>query len=135
MPGTYRASATPVLVPIHIFISGGLRMNSLIEQMLTLYGMAFVGYLIRRKGILNEHANGVLTQLILYVTLPALILYSLDISFSIGLVKEMIWLIGLSAFILALSCLIAFWIGISFVAFSEFNTGGESTFLLHRGYI
>jgi malate permease and related proteins len=81
------------------------------QEMLVLYGMAGVGFIVRRTGILNEHANQVLTQLILYVTLPALILFSLDISFSYSLVTSMAWLIVMSAFILTAACLMAFFMG------------------------
>ncbi|MDM5331569.1 hypothetical protein [Neobacillus sp. CF12] len=54
-----------------------------IQEMLLIYGLALLGFVSRRTLILNEHANEVLTQLILYIRLPALILYSLDISFSL----------------------------------------------------
>jgi malate permease and related proteins len=81
------------------------------QEMLVLYGMAGVGFIVRKTGILNEHANQVLTQLILFVTLPALILFSLDISFSSSIVPSMAWLILMSVFILAASCLLAFFMG------------------------
>ncbi|MDQ6597623.1 AEC family transporter [Bacillus salipaludis] len=78
-------------------------MNSVeafIQEMLVLYGMAILGFIVRKKGILNENANNVLTQLILNITLPALILFSLDISFSFTLLKEFLWLVSLSVYIL-----------------------------------
>lgn len=77
--------------------------------MLLLYGLALLGLIARRIGILNEHANGVLTPFILYITLPALILYSLDISFSFTRVKEFMWLVSMSAYVLILSMLMANW--------------------------
>ncbi|MFP7296187.1 AEC family transporter [Neobacillus niacini] len=79
------------------------------QEMFVLYGMALLGFLIRKKGILNEHANDVLTQLILNITLPALILFSLDISFSYTIAKEFLWLVSMSAYILLLSILLAIW--------------------------
>jgi malate permease and related proteins len=63
-----------------------------LQEMLMLYGIAVVGFFARKSGILKENANDVFTQLILYITLPALILFSLDISFSFTLVKEFLWL-------------------------------------------
>ncbi|MFP3919293.1 AEC family transporter [Lysinibacillus telephonicus] len=81
------------------------------QEMLTLYGIAILGFIVRKRGILNENANGVLTQLILYVTLPALILFSLDISFSFTLVKEFLLLIIMSIYVLLLSCFLAKWMG------------------------
>lgn len=83
--------------------------GAFLQEMLILYGMAILGYIVRKKGILNENANDVLTQLILTVTLPALILFSLDISFSFTIVKEFLWLISMSVYILGLSIFIAGW--------------------------
>lgn len=87
-------------------------MNSVeafIQEMLVLYRMAILGFIVRKKGILNENANNVLTQLILNITLPALILFSLDISFSFTLLKEFLWLVSLSVYILTLSVFLAIW--------------------------
>ncbi|NEU32203.1 AEC family transporter [bacterium LRH843] len=80
-----------------------------LQEMLMLYGIAILGFIVRKRGILNEHANDVLTQLILYITLPALILFSLDVSFSLTLVKEFLWLITMSVYVLAVSSLLAIW--------------------------
>lgn len=81
------------------------------QEMLVLYGMAALGFMVRKKGILNEHTNDVLTRLILYITLPALILYSLDISFSISLLSDFLWLVLMSIVVLILSCMMASWMG------------------------
>ncbi|GGB61228.1 AEC family transporter [Virgibacillus dakarensis] len=78
-------------------------------EMLVLYVIALIGFLARKTGVLNENANGVLTQVVLYITLPALILFSLDISFSVTFVKEFIWLITMSLYILTMSIFIARW--------------------------
>lgn len=79
-----------------------------LQEMFVLYGIALLGWTARKLGILNEHANDVLTPLILYITLPALILFSLDLSFSFTLLKEFVWLVTMSAYVLVLSCLLAF---------------------------
>lgn len=83
--------------------------GAFLQEMLILYGIAILGYIVRKKGILNDNANDVLTQLILTVTLPAMILFSLDISFSFTIVKDFLWLILMSAYILGLSIFIASW--------------------------
>ncbi|WP_164669468.1 AEC family transporter [Virgibacillus doumboii] len=83
--------------------------GTFLQEMLVLYGIALLGFVVRKKGILNENTNDVLTQLILYITLPALILYSLDISFSIDLLKEFMWLVSMSLYILLISCFLAYW--------------------------
>ncbi|NWQ40270.1 AEC family transporter [Bacillus sp. EB106-08-02-XG196] len=80
-----------------------------LQEMFVLYGIALLGFIARKKGILIDHANDVLTQLILNVTLPALILFSLDISFSYTIVKEFLWLVSMSVYILLLSIFLACW--------------------------
>ena len=47
-----------------------------LQEMFVLYRIALLGWTARKLGILNEHANDVLTPLRLYITLPALILFS-----------------------------------------------------------
>ncbi|AXI08783.1 auxin efflux carrier [Oceanobacillus zhaokaii] len=86
-----------------------LAIGAFLQEMFMMYGIASLGFIVRKTGILNENANDVLTQLILYITLPALILFSLDISFSINLAKEFIWLISMSLYVLIISCFIAYW--------------------------
>ncbi|MCJ8008564.1 AEC family transporter [Lederbergia wuyishanensis] len=83
--------------------SGG----SFIQEMLVLYLIALLGFIVRKRGILNEHADEVLTQLVLYITLPSLILFSLDIPFSIHVIHELLWLIFMSIYILVISILLA----------------------------
>jgi malate permease and related proteins len=79
------------------------------QEIFVLYGIAMLGWIVRKIGTLNEVANDVLTQLILYITLPALILFSLDLSFSFSFIKEFFWLVTMSAYVLVLSCLLASW--------------------------
>ncbi|SFE24542.1 hypothetical protein SAMN05216238_11128 [Lentibacillus persicus] len=83
--------------------------SAFIQEMLILYGIAGIGFAARKASILNENANDVLTQLVLYITLPALILYSLDISFSLSLLKEFVWLFVMSVYILIFACFLAYW--------------------------
>lgn len=80
-------------------------------EMLLLYGISTVGFIARKVKILNEHATAVLTQLILYITLPALILYSLDTSFSLTILHEFIWLVLLSFVAMTGAIIIAAWMG------------------------
>ncbi|GAB3055318.1 AEC family transporter [Virgibacillus ainsalahensis] len=83
--------------------------GSFLQEMLQLYLIAMVGFTVRKIGVLNEEANHVLTQLILYVTLPALILFSLNISFSYDLLRDFFWLVCMSVYILLLSIFLAIW--------------------------
>lgn len=79
------------------------------QEMLVLYSIALLGFFVRKRGILNENAIEVLTQLILTITLPALILFSLDTSFRITIVKDFLWLVSMSFYVLTLSTLLALW--------------------------
>ena len=80
-----------------------------VQEMLVLYSIAILGFIVRKIGILNENTNDVLTQLVLYITLPALILFSLDIPFSVTIIKEFLWLISMSIYILGISIFLAMW--------------------------
>ncbi|MED3572229.1 AEC family transporter [Cytobacillus praedii] len=83
--------------------------GAFLQEMLVLYGIAFLGFIVRKKNILNENTNDVLTQLILYITLPALIIFSLDITFSAYIIKDFLLLMSMSIYILVLSCFLAIW--------------------------
>ena len=80
-----------------------------LQEMLMLYCIGAIGFIVRKTGVLNEHTNDVLTQLILYITLPALILFSLDIPFSFTIIKDFLWLISMSVYVLLLSIFLAVW--------------------------
>src|SRR5690625_6122940 len=56
--------------------------------------------------ILHSHANQVITQIMLYITLPALILYSLNTNLSKEMLTDFAWLITMSIFILSISVFI-----------------------------
>ncbi|RWR06534.1 AEC family transporter [Siminovitchia fortis] len=81
-----------------------------VQEMLTLYCIAILGWLARKRNILDKNSVGVLTRLLLYITLPALILHSLNIKLSLGFVKDFIWLITMSAYLSVLSALLAAWL-------------------------
>lgn len=78
--------------------------------MVPLYMMALIGFLGRKMSILSVHANQVITQLMLYITLPALILFSLNATFSMALLNDFTWLVIMSVFILSISIFIATWL-------------------------
>src|SRR5699024_3303378 len=78
--------------------------------MVPLYIMALIGFMSRKIRILNEHANQVITQIMLYITLPALILYSLNTNISKDIIIDFAWLITMSIFILSISVFIGAWL-------------------------
>lgn len=87
-----------------------LSTGAFLQAMLPLYIMALVGFTSRKMRILNSHANQVTTQLMLYITLPALILYSLNTSFSIDIFIDFAWLVTMSIYVLSISILFATWL-------------------------
>lgn len=87
-----------------------LSTGAFLQAMLPLYMMAFIGFAGRRMRILPSNANQVMTQLMLYITLPALILYSLHTELSNDLFKQFVWLIVLSIFVLSISIVFAAWL-------------------------
>ena len=84
--------------------------NTFMLEMLVLYGIALLGYILKKIRVFNQHADEVFTTLVLYITLPALIIFSLNISFSSHLLSEFIWLIWMSIYILTISCILAYWL-------------------------
>jgi len=87
-----------------------LSTSAFLQAMVPLYIMAVIGFVSRRMKILPSHANQVITQLMLYITLPALILFSLNATFSVELFTDLIWLVAMSIFILSISVIAGAWL-------------------------
>jgi malate permease and related proteins len=83
------------------------QLTSFIQELTLLYSIAVLGYMLRKKEILPHGTEKVLTAVILNVTLPALILFGMDVSFSIENLKQFAWLSLMSAFVLFLTSLIS----------------------------
>lgn len=81
--------------------------GAFLAEMFVLYLISIIGFIAKKKGALSKEANKVITDLILYLTLPALIIYSLDIPFSVDLIVEFFWLLSMSIYVLGLSCVVA----------------------------
>ncbi|WP_068676094.1 AEC family transporter [Oceanobacillus sp. Castelsardo] len=81
--------------------------SAFLQAMVPLYIMALIGFTSRKVNILTSHANQVITQMMLYITLPALILYSLHTDFSKDILIDFAWLLTMSIFILSISVFIA----------------------------
>lgn len=77
-----------------------------LQDMLILFGIAAIGFIARRRKVMSKHTDEVLTGLTLFITLPALILFSLDIPFSTTLIKEFTLLIMMSIYFLGIAILI-----------------------------
>jgi len=84
------------------------QLTSFFSELIVLYLIAGIGYLAKRTGIFDKEADSALTRLVLYITLPALILYSLNSPFSFSQVKNFVILILLSAYALGAAILKAY---------------------------
>ena len=84
-----------------------LSISTFALSMTPLYLMAIIGFTARKFRVFSKDANQVITQLMLYITLPALILFSLQTTFSIELLIDFIWLVIMSIFVLSVSVFIA----------------------------
>ncbi|MCF6137731.1 AEC family transporter [Pseudalkalibacillus berkeleyi] len=79
-------------------------MYALFGEMIMLYGIAVIGYVARRARILPDSSDYILTQLVLYITLPALILYSMDFPYEADYLHEFGWLLLLSTTAILIAC-------------------------------
>ncbi len=61
----------------------GMNFFTVFNQTLILFMLLLVGFIIKRLKIIDEHFNKNLSNLIIYVTLPALIINSMDYDFSV----------------------------------------------------
>ncbi|MCM3720083.1 AEC family transporter [Fictibacillus phosphorivorans] len=77
------------------------------QELTLLYSIALIGYMLRKKDILPDGTERILTAVILNVTLPALILFGMDVSFSVENVIQFGWLSFMSAFVLIVSSTIS----------------------------
>ncbi len=97
-------------------------MSGLLFDLMMVYGIGVVGYGAKKRGVLSRESDGVLTAVILHLTLPALIVYSMDRPFHPSYVKEFSLLVMLSVFILGIACAAAFFLA-KVVPLSDSQTG------------
>lgn len=62
---------------------------TIFNQTLILFFLLMIGFTIRRLNIVDRHLNNNLTNLIIYVTLPALIINSMDYDFSLERLNQL----------------------------------------------
>ncbi|MHA6252954.1 AEC family transporter [Oceanobacillus sp. CAU 1775] len=87
-----------------------LSSSAFVLAMVPLYLMSLIGFLGRKIGLLHANTNQVITHLMLNITLPALILFSLQTTFSMELLTDFLWLVLMSIFILVISVYAAAWL-------------------------
>ncbi|WLV25230.1 AEC family transporter [Aciduricibacillus chroicocephali] len=86
-----------------------MAMGNFLSEMTILYLIGLIGFIARKTGLLSKEANQILTQLILHITLPALILFTLDIPFSYSAIGEFSWLVSMSLSAILVATLIGYY--------------------------
>ncbi|WP_167577698.1 AEC family transporter [Ammoniphilus sp. YIM 78166] len=81
--------------------------SSFFQELFVLYALIGIGAAAKKASILSSHADQALTQLVLYITLPALILYSMDFPLTLALIGQLAWLLALSCFALGTATVLA----------------------------
>lgn len=82
--------------------------HNVFEQILVLFLILVVGYISRRVNIIDDRMTKGLSNMLLKLALPALIIDSLQQSFSRALLKQSGQILIISLFVYAASCLLAF---------------------------
>ncbi|MBH0162175.1 AEC family transporter [Fictibacillus sp. 26RED30] len=86
-----------------------MKLAPFMQELTLLYSIALLGYILRKKEILPSGSERTISALLLNVTLPALIIFGMDVSFSIENLKQFGWLSMMSAFVLMISSLFSWW--------------------------
>ncbi|MDQ0255130.1 putative permease [Evansella vedderi] len=68
------------------------------QEIVVLYIIAVIGWIASIRGVLNQQSDKIMIQLVLYVTLPSLIIYSMNFTMDWSVLYDFLWLIGLSIF-------------------------------------
>lgn len=82
-------------------------MNNFFQELLILYCIAIIGYGAKRINLINRSFDEAVTQLILNITLPSLIIYSLNSPSTKIILTDLILLIILSSFNLGIAIIIS----------------------------
>ncbi|ADU30258.1 AEC family transporter [Evansella cellulosilytica] len=75
----------------------------LFYEMGTLFVFAAIGFIVKYLKVIPETSNHVMVQLILYITLPALIIYSMDVTLYSNFLIDFFWLMILSCVMLLIA--------------------------------
>lgn len=87
-----------------------LSTGAFVQILIPLYLIAIIGFSARKLNVFHSYTNQVISQLMLYITLPALILFSLNTTLSAEMLSSFAWLLAMSIFILSISVFVAFWL-------------------------
>lgn len=82
---------------------GEMPMLQFIQEILILFIIALIGYLGAYRGVLNKKSDSFIMQFVLNITLPALILYSMNLTVDLSIIHELLLLLGLSILVMVYS--------------------------------
>ena len=85
-------------------------MIEVLKQLFILFSFVFVGYILRKKHVVNEHAAPTLSKLLVYVFAPAVSLKSLSINLNLRNVHEKYLYLVVAAILLMIVFFAAKWL-------------------------
>jgi hypothetical protein len=85
-----------------------MNLNNVFVQVLTLFILMLVGYLARKKDLLDEHTTSKLSSLTMSIFLPAMIINSMQIEYNPQMIDKIIKLLLISLVMYVFSFLIAY---------------------------
>lgn len=113
-----------------------MSISEFLQVLIPLYIMVFIGFISKKTTIFGTEMSPFITKLLLYITLPALILHSLHTTFSKKIVIEFSWLLLMSIFTLSMSMFIARWLRNKSTLTSKQNDVFESLIIFgNQGFI
>lgn len=85
-------------------------MIEVLKQLFILFSFVFVGYILRKKHVVNEHAAPTLSKLLVYVFAPAVSLKSLSANLNLQNVHEKYLYLVVAAILLVIVIFVAKWL-------------------------
>lgn len=98
-----------------------MNFGNIFIQVAVLFILILVGYMIRKKGLLDEHCTSMISSLVMSIFLPSMIISSMQIEYNPNMAKKIFMLILISIFTYSVSILFSYFL--KFIFKSEKNLG------------
>ena len=78
--------------------------NIVIEQVLVLFLVILVGFIAKKRGMINDEVSQKLSGLLLYVTMPFMIIVSFHVEFSVQMLRDagIVFILGIAAHVFSI---------------------------------
>ena len=78
--------------------------NIVIEQVLVLFLVILVGFIVKKRSMINDEVSQKLSDLLLYVTMPSMIIVSFHVEFSVQMLRDagIIFVLGIAAHVFSI---------------------------------